>query len=107
MGTSVKMRQGAKSVSRPEPRSAVTETAEIMADDKTKSKIGKYDAGQLDRWHRNAASEQEVRKAAEARTGKGATPGNQSRLRHGPAENLAESKKKPAKETAARGKTRK
>ena len=74
---------GAKSASRPEPRSAETETAEIMADDKAKSKIGKHDAGQLDRWHRNAASEQEVRKAAKARTGKGAAPGNQNSLVHG------------------------
>ena len=54
-----------------------------MADDKAKSKIGKHDAGQLDRWHRNAASEQEVRKAAKARTGKGAAPGNQNSLVHG------------------------
>jgi len=54
-----------------------------MADNKAKSKIGKHDAGQLDRWHRNAASEQEVRKAAKARTGKGAAPGNQNSLVHG------------------------
>jgi len=79
----VRTRYGAKSASRPEPRSAETETVEIMADDKAKSKIGKHDAGQLDRWHRNAASEQEVRKAAKARTGKGAAPGNQNSLVHG------------------------
>jgi len=54
-----------------------------MADDKAKSKIGKYDTGQLDRWHRNAASEQEIRKAAKTRTGKGAAPGNQNSLLHG------------------------
>ncbi|WP_157067785.1 hypothetical protein [Desulfosarcina cetonica] len=54
-----------------------------MADDKAKSNIGKHDAGQLDRWHRNAASEQEVRKAAKSRTGKGAAPGNQNSLVHG------------------------
>ncbi len=37
-----------------------------MADDKAQDRIGKHDAGQLKRWHRNAASEQEVRKLFEA-----------------------------------------
>jgi len=68
------MRQGAKSASRPEPRSAGTEMAEIMANDKAKSKIGKHDAGQLDRWHRNATK---------TRIGKGAAPGNRNSLVHG------------------------
>ena len=54
-----------------------------MADDKAQDRIGKHDAGQLKRWHRNAASEQEVRKTAKARTGSGAVPGNQNSLRHG------------------------
>jgi hypothetical protein len=93
-------RMGAKSVFRPEPRSAETETAEIMADDKAKSNIGKHDAGQLDRWHRNAASEQEVRKAAKARTGKGAAPGNQNSLVHGIyADRFLSSEERPLFET--------
>ena len=54
-----------------------------MADDKAKPRIGKRDTAQLDRWHRNVVSEQEVRKAATARTGKGALPGNQNSLVHG------------------------
>ena len=54
-----------------------------MADDKAENKIGKQDAGQLDRWHRNAASEEEVRSSAKARVGSGALPGNQNSLRHG------------------------
>ena len=54
-----------------------------MANDKVENKIGKQDAGQLDRWHRNAASEQEVRSSAKARVGSGALPGNQNSLRHG------------------------
>jgi hypothetical protein len=54
-----------------------------MADDKAQDRIGKHDAGQLKRWHRNAASEQEVRKTAKARTGSGAVSGNQNSLRHG------------------------
>ena len=54
-----------------------------MADDKAQDRIGKHDAGQLKRWHRNAAPAQEVRKAAKARTGSGAVPGNQNSLRHG------------------------
>ncbi|RLF26261.1 MAG: hypothetical protein DRN14_07145 [Thermoplasmata archaeon] len=36
--------------------------------------MGKHDAGQLDRWHRNAAK---------ARIGKGAAPGNRNSLVHG------------------------
>ena len=54
-----------------------------MVDDKAETRIGKHDAGQLNRWHRNAAPEQEVRKTAKARTGSGAAPGNQNSLRHG------------------------
>lgn len=45
-----------------------------MADKKAKSRIGKHDAGQLDRWHRNAAK---------SRVGKGAAPGNRNSLVHG------------------------
>ena len=73
----------AKFAFRPEPRDAETKNAVIMADDKAQDRIGKHDAGQLKRWHRNAAPEQEVRKTAKARTGSGAVPGNQNSLRHG------------------------
>ena len=74
---------GAKSAFRPEPRGAETKSTVIMADDKAQDRIGKHDAGQLKRWHRNAASEQEVRRATESRAGRGAPPGNQNSLRHG------------------------
>jgi len=77
------MRQGAKFASRPAPRGAKTKTAEIMANDKAENKIGKQDAGQLDRWHRNATSEEEARSSAKARVGSGALPSNQNSLRHG------------------------
>ncbi|MDY7029889.1 MAG: hypothetical protein SVR04_16480, partial [Spirochaetota bacterium] len=73
----------AKFAFRPEPRDAETKNAVTMADDKAQDRIGKHDAGQLKRWHRNAAPEQEVRKTAKARTGSGAAPGNQNSLRHG------------------------
>ncbi len=54
-----------------------------MAGDKAKPTIGKHDTAQLDRWHRNAVSEPEIRAAAEVQTGTSAREGNQNSLVHG------------------------
>ena len=54
-----------------------------MAGDKAKPRIGKHDAGQLDRWHRNAASQPEILATAEAQTRTIAREGNQNSLVYG------------------------
>ncbi len=54
-----------------------------MAGDKAKSRIGKHGAGQLDRWHRNAVSEPEIRAAAKAQPRTIPREGNQNSLVHG------------------------
>ena len=54
-----------------------------MAGDKAKPRIGKHDAGQLDRWHRNAASQPEILATAEAQTRRNPYEGNQNNLVHG------------------------
>ncbi len=54
-----------------------------MTGDKEKPRIGKHDTGQLDRWHRNAASQPEILSAAETQTRTIAREGNQNSLAHG------------------------
>ena len=73
----------AKSIFPPASRVAETKTAKIMTADKAKPRIGKHDAGQLDRWHRNAASQPEIRAAAKDQTRTIAREGNQNSLVHG------------------------
>lgn len=54
-----------------------------MPDDKSEKKITKSGKARLDRWHSNASSEDEIRKAAKEKEGRGAPPGNLNSLRHG------------------------
>ena len=54
-----------------------------MAGDKVKPRIGKHDAGQLDRWHRNATSQPEILATAEVQTRRNPYEGNQNSLVHG------------------------